>query len=139
MSVPGIPVLSRWCDGPMGTFGTLRLDDWECFTCELPWLDNARGKSCIPTGIYPFKKSYYYGGGYDCWEICDVPGRDEIKLHIGNTIIDVEGCVVVGTALGFIKRKWAVTSSGIAFRAFMELMEGIPETSIVIESQTMRA
>lgn len=135
MSHLAVP-LTRKMYTPMGTFGTLDLGGiWECYTLELLWKDNARGISCIPCGTYPLRRSRYNQGGYDCWEICDVDARDEIKMHIGNTIDDIRGCVVMGKALGYIKRKWAVTSSGIAFREFMYLMEPHETAEIVISER----
>ena len=36
-----------------GTFGVLLLEGSPfAVTLERPWLDNQRGKSCIPTGVY---------------------------------------------------------------------------------------
>ena len=131
----------------MGTFGNLLLGSGEdqarlCYTLELPWRDNAPRVSCIPCGTYPLRYDFYNRGGYACWEIYDVPGRDEIKIHIGNVELDILGCVVLGTALGWIKKrgqpksKWAVTSSGVAFRRFMEVMEPFSEATITILNQT---
>ncbi len=63
----------------------------------------------IPAGAYPvkFKKigtskfdaayQKIVGVAYDGMpQICDVPGRDEILIHCGNTYKDSEGCVEAG-------------------------------------------
>jgi hypothetical protein len=133
----GILTLPRWSHGPMGTFGTLRLGSGSDrrligYSLELPWRENQRGISCIPCGAYPLERSRYNKGDYDCWEICDVPGRDEIKIHKGNTIDDVRGCLVLGTRLGWVADKWAVTSSRLAFRRFMAEMQEYETATIII-------
>ena len=133
----GIVAINRWSFGPMGTFGDLRVGEGPRerrmgHTLELPWRQNQRGISCIPRGVYQLRLDRYYAGDYDCWEICDVANRSEIKIHIGNTIKDVRGCVVLGTGLGWIDSKWAVRSSGTAFRAFMEAMEDYGDATIII-------
>lgn len=117
----------------MGTFGDIGVAGaFVAYSLELPWIDNKRGISCIPCSTYSLRQDYYHKGDYPCWEICDVPDRDEIKMHIGNTVADIEGCVAMGTGLGRIYQKWAVTSSGIAFRKFMTAMEVYDSATIVV-------
>jgi hypothetical protein len=74
-------------------------------TIELPWRENAKGTfheggSCVPEGRYDLVENYYYGGDYNSVEVTPVTGRDEIQPHIGNTALDVEGCIVVGLRKG---------------------------------------
>ena len=141
----GIVTINRWSFGKMGTFGDICVGEGPRqrnmgYTLELPWRQNQRGISCIPAGVYPLRPSHYYRGDYDCWEICEVSNRDEIKIHIGNTIIDIRGCVVLGTELGWLAKnregaplnKWAVISSGTAFRAFMEAMKDYKDATLII-------
>ena len=133
----GIVTLARWSFGEMGTFGELQIGTGSdsqpsCHTLELSWRNNQRRVSCIPCGAYSLKQSYYHSGGYDCWEVCDVLGRDEIKIHIGNTIDDVLGCIVLGTELGWVDEKWAVTSSRYAFRRFMESMTAYETATLFV-------
>ena len=68
---------------------------FECFTLELPWLDNARGISCIPAGTYECKKHRSPSKG-DCISVMDVRGRDNILIHAGNFTRNTEGCILVG-------------------------------------------
>lgn len=98
--------------GEEGTFGgiynseAIRL----CVTCEDPWNDNAKGKSCIPAGIYRVKK--FSGTRYkNVWEITGVPGRAAILIHNGNTTDDTQGCVLVGARFGTVNGKRAVLDS----------------------------
>lgn len=87
-------------------------------------------ESCIPTGRYPLVLGVYNRGGYPAYELLDVPGRSLIKVHKGNTMDDVLGCIAPGTELGFMETrkgtgaKWAVTASGQAFKAFMTATDG---------------
>lgn len=97
--------------GPEGTFGNIIMDGERlCVTCEDPWDDNAKGKSCIPAGIYQCKK--HSGAKYqDVWEVCNVPNRTAILIHNGNTIDDTQGCILVGSQFGTINGKQAVLNS----------------------------
>jgi Family of unknown function (DUF5675) len=66
-----------------------------CLTLERPWQENQHGISCIPPGTYqcvphdtPEKPN--------CWEVTGVSGREAILIHAGNTVVDTEGCLLVG-------------------------------------------
>ena len=124
--------LDRFAYTPMGTFGHLVYGGFECFTVERPWEDNKPFHSCIPVGIYDLQPSRYHRGGYDSFEIVDVTGRSQIKIHIGNTMDDVVGCIALGEKLGLVKNHWAVLSSTRAFHAFYdETKEERPEKIII--------
>lgn len=124
--------LHRFGSTPYGTFGHLWFKEFQCYTVERPWLNNRPRESCIPQGQYRLVKVPFYRGGYDCYEICTVPGRSEIKIHIGNTSEDVIGCVALGKRLGCIESRWAVLESRKAFKEFMRVLEDRPERSIDI-------
>ena len=117
-------LLERFGYTPMGTFGILKVGGFECYTVERPWLDNKVGESCIPEGKYDLKPDRYNRGGYDAYEILNVPGRTEIKIHVANTMDNVIGCIGLGKRLGYIFNKWGVISSRTAFNEFMEEMNG---------------
>ena len=116
--------LARFAYSPWGTFGVLRFDDFKCFTVERPNLGNQPNISCIPEGTYPLRPRYYNRGNYPAYEVCNVPGRSAILIHVANTMDEVQGCVAPGTNLGYIKGKWAVSASRSAFGAFMATMDG---------------
>jgi len=132
MSMSELVTLERFAYTPFGTFGRIIIPEFECYTVERPWLDNKPRVSCIPEGEYRLVLGSYNRGGYPAYEVMDVPGRSLIKIHIGNTIDDVIGCIAPGKALGYLERKWAVTSSKKAFAEFMGAMAGIEESTLRI-------
>jgi hypothetical protein len=70
---------------------------FSCCTLELPWKDNRRSASCIPTGDYKCAKrwSEKYKNHF---HVQHVPGRQYILIHQGNYYTQTEGCILVGTA-----------------------------------------
>lgn len=68
------------------------------FTLELPWLDNAVRKSCIPKGTYTCEKWMSAKFGH-CWQVMDVEGRSYILIHSGNYNTHTLGCILVGKNL----------------------------------------
>jgi len=64
-------------------------------TLELPDKGNKRNISCIPKGIY--EVIYYSSVKYsEAYLIKDVPNRNNILIHAGNTVDDTEGCILTG-------------------------------------------
>lgn len=68
---------------------------FEFATVELPWLDNAVGKSCIPEGKYKAVKHVAPSKGNSIW-LRDVPGRSEILIHTANFVRELRGCIAPG-------------------------------------------
>lgn len=93
--------LKRDIESAIQTQGILRLHDkngkmlFECFTLELPWLNNKVGASAIPKGEYRLlhRRSPKYG---DHLHILDVPGRSYILIHPANFVSQLRGCIAVG-------------------------------------------
>ena len=70
-----------------------------CDTLENPWLDNQRNVSCIPEGQYKVRLRLPRESAtrdYLHLLVQDVPNRDWILFHIGNTAKDTSGCILVG-------------------------------------------
>lgn len=103
--------LIRVCSSESGTFGVMMIDDMPlCVTCEDPWRENERNISCIPKGVYSCVP--HNGGRFkNVWEIKNVPGRDAVLIHNGNTIKDTEGCILVGKGFGFLNELPSITES----------------------------
>lgn len=75
-------------------------DNIICYTLEKPWKDNQKNISSIPAGSYDGILRYDHS---DHWriELLNVPGnRTHIQIHVGNTVADVSGCILVGDKLG---------------------------------------
>tara|TARA_R110002167_G_scaffold138106_1_gene325229 strand:+ start:64 stop:492 length:429 start_codon:yes stop_codon:yes gene_type:complete len=124
--------LERFAYTPHGTFGILAYRDFECYTVERPWFDNEPNVSCIPEGTYTLELSRYNKGGYASYEIMNVFGRTDIMIHIGNSIVDVIGCVATGELLSFIEGRWAVGRSKNAYTEWMLAMEGVKSTGLIV-------
>ncbi|MFK7997358.1 MAG: DUF5675 family protein [Granulosicoccus sp.] len=86
--------------------GTLTLKDgrkniFTCKTLELPWRDNERDISCIPTGKYralkrvseKYKHSYHIKSPGKQ----EVNGRSFVLIHPGNYYTDIRGCILIGS------------------------------------------
>lgn len=80
------------------TIGVMRYNGFECFTLELPWLENAQNISCIPAGTYQCEKHQSPNHGY-CVSIKNVVGRTQVLIHKGNFNRNTKGCVLVGESL----------------------------------------
>jgi Family of unknown function (DUF5675) len=115
-----IYTLQRTSQSTEGTFGTFYDPSGTilCYTAELPWDDNKPDSSCIPSGIYdviPHNSPNHP----DTWEIINVPDRSEILIHNGNFAgvnkSDTDGCILVGSSVGFIGEQQAVLNSNITF------------------------
>jgi hypothetical protein len=70
-----------------------------CDTLENPWIDNQRNISCIPEGNYKVRLRLARESAtrdYLHLLVQDVPNRDWILFHRGNTAKDTSGCILVG-------------------------------------------
>ena len=82
------------------TTGQLFMPDGiSLYTLEDPWLENAKGISCIPTGVYRCILSTSARFNRVMPELLAVPGRTGIRIHGGNTVADTEGCPLVGMSM----------------------------------------
>ena len=84
----------------VSTIGNLYLDgEWLCDTLELPYIGNQKSISCIPAGQYKVRlRTARESATRDYLHLLveDVPNRDYILFHIGNSAKDTRGCVLVG-------------------------------------------
>jgi len=115
-----------------GTFGMM-LDDQIpfCLTLERKWLDNRKGESCIPSGLYLCERVISPKFG-ETFEITNVPNRTQILFHKGNLINDSHGCVILGEQFEYINGKNAVLSSGKAFSEFIQRTLGLIQFDLYI-------
>lgn len=105
------------------TLGRLFIKGKSFFTLELPWKDNKPSISCIPPGIYKFKKRFSPNKEMVVIELEDVEGRTYIQIHIGNRTSQIEGCILPGLAIKDYNDDGIpdVVSSEEAFTKIMEL------------------
>ena len=100
--------LNRYYLSEWGTSGNLYIDGkFYCHTLELPWKDNKRKESCVPEGKYnvvfreePTPMTMKYRERYDFFNfhlmLEKVKNRSGIYIHVGNTIKDSYGCILIG-------------------------------------------
>lgn len=110
-----------------GTFGVLIDENNIPFvlTLERPWLNNKHDVSCIPAGIYTCQRINSPKHG-DCFQVMNVPDRDNIQIHKGNIEDDTEGCILIGEnfAYNIKKGKPGVAASGAGYDEFMQKLTG---------------
>jgi hypothetical protein len=125
--------LVRFNTSDQGTFGKLITENFECFTVEPPWRDNAIGLSCIPVGDYNVSMSISRKFG-KVYHIHNVPGRSSVLIHTGNLAGDVtkgflthsHGCILPGEKLGKMGKQLAVFSSMFALTRFKDYLQFEP-------------
>lgn len=119
--------LRRYAYTPEETLGRLTFDGFQLFTVESPWLLNRRFQSCIPDGRYncePFDSVKHP----NCWEVLNVPDRDGILFHIGNSSADCTGCIIPGLTRTGLN----VWNSADAMRLLRDVLAGVESFSLDI-------
>ena len=93
--------IKRWYL-PQCTLGILTVNDFRCFTLELPMLDNEQNVSCIyPAGGFRGEKHWSPNNG-DVIAINNVMDRTNIQIHSGNFTREIRGCILVGDSIKFL-------------------------------------
>ena len=115
------------------TIGRLTYGGFQCFTLELPMLDNAKDISCIyPNGGFIGRKHFSPTNG-DCIAIDNVMDRTNIQIHALNFTRQTLGCIGVGDGIKFLDNDTIpdVTNSVVTLG---RLLAVLPDTfPIVIE------
>lgn len=62
-------------------------------TLELPFKDNAKNVSSIPSGTYEG-----YWRTKRKFQLKNVEGRTGIQIHLGNYLNEIEGCILLGSS-----------------------------------------
>jgi hypothetical protein len=121
-----------------GIFGQLMTEELNeiCKSLEHGYV-NARGEivSKIKPGVYTCKLEWSERFQMNLYELKDVPGHTEIKIHAANIDDQLEGCIAPGMNYG----EWndgsrCVTQSKKALKKFMEAMGGDKEIKLIVES-----
>lgn len=137
--------LNRVGENADTTFGVLSVVGWGdqimpiCNIIENSWQNNKADVSCIPKGVYMIVKcttSKTTING-ETFKVMGVPRRTQIKFHIGNTHYDTEGCPLTVSSWGRLIIKGISTlgghSSRRAFGAFMDMMIGLDEATLIVK------
>ncbi len=105
--------IERYDNDSLGTYGSLALGDFSCYTLELQWADNTPNVSCIPANRYSASIDHNVTIGRQyVIRLQDVPNRTGILIHVGNYTNEIAGCILVGNSQHTNSVKKMVTSSG---------------------------
>jgi len=107
---------------------------FKCKTLELPYRDNQRNISCAPSGVYPIKFEYSPAFDEFLWELKNVQGRSEIKIHVANFFDQLRGCIAVGDQHIYINNDQFkdVRNSRNTLKRLHAALEGMEDTTIHI-------
>ena len=137
--------LVRSSETPFGTFGSLLTDKGHplILTLENPWRNNEPYVSCIPVGSYAFNRHLSPKFG-ETFIVEGVEDRTHILFHRGNQHTDTHGCVLTGEEYFYFDQpsKPGVSNpglgqSGVAFKKFMNFMDGVDNATIHIRKSTL--
>ena len=62
----------------------------------------------------------------------NVPKRDMIEIHIGNSAPDTDGCILVGSHYGPTAKGYGVVNSREAFNVLMDATAGLEQLTLNI-------
>lgn len=129
-----VMLLRRIHTGEKGTFGGLMLHDKPPFavTLEPEWLDNEPFVSCIPAATYVCHRVHSPNYGIT-FKVLNVPEREDILFHWGNSLKNTKGCIVVGEEFGFLGIEPGVLSSRRAFNEFLRMVKRMDEFVLTIQ------
>ena len=116
--------LQRISDNGLRTRGLIKIGLSTLYTIEEPWKDNQVGKSCVPPGTYNVVPHGWEPGTKlhqkRAYRLLNTEPRSGILIHSGNTVRDIEGCIIVGMKPGTLNGLDAVLQSVAA----MDLLRG---------------
>ena len=78
------------------TLGRFWFNGNTVYTLELPWKNNEKNISCIPTGLYEVELTYSPRFKKMLWLVKDVPNRSGIRIHPANYVHQLHGCIAPG-------------------------------------------
>ena len=84
------------------TLGRLTYGEFQCFTLELPWINNETDISCIPKAAAYKGVKHHSSKNGDCIAITNVLDRTHIQIHSANFVRQIEGCIAVGKGIQFL-------------------------------------
>lgn len=111
--------LIRLEESEEGTLGVLKINkQYFCSTLEPSDKENKKNVSSIPAQQYMCE--FYSSPKYEkTYQVMNVPDRDYILFHAGNTIKDTKGCILLGQYPDKLRGDRAVLNSGETFKKFL--------------------
>lgn len=96
--------------------------------------NNQNNVSSVPVGIYPLVLEYSPKFKTDLYELKNVPGRSECKIHASNYWYQLNGCISPGAYLTNLNndKYMDLAASKRTLNDFMRILDGIKETTIEI-------
>lgn len=116
--------LTRLSTSPDGTIGVLTYKLIPiCYTLEEPWENNERNISCIPAGSYVCTPERHkrWPASTCIYRVNNVPNRDGILIHPGNTLEDISGCILPGKSFKF-QRPLFLEYSSLALEHLIKIL-----------------
>lgn len=83
------------------------------------------GQTAIPKGVYPVTITMSTRFRTRLPLLMDVPGFSGVRIHTGNSSVDTEGCILVGSAWDG-KSNW-IGGSKVAFSMLFPLIDQVKE------------
>ena len=126
------------------TIGYLKFEDFGCFSLEdIPREPKIPGKTRIPAGTYKLAlrtegalaKKYLtrYSWHKGMLWLQDVPNFEWVYLHIGNSHLDTEGCILVGNSANLSARPANIMDSTQAYIAlYHKVITAMAKRSVTI-------
>lgn len=133
-------LLQRYKEDENQTTGVLLVLDqngWPVFASpciERGDRSNQKNVSNVPPGVYPLVLEYSPRFKTDLWELKDVPGRSECKIHASNYWNQLNGCIAPGAYLDKINgdQYQDVGASRQTLDRFHKVMKGEKVSEITI-------
>jgi|GEM_PF-752687 len=132
-------IINRYHSNDDGTLGICSFYDFNgkllgyFSSLELPYRNNERNNSCIPTGTYLASKSYHHKLG-NVFNIHHVEGRSGILIHSGNTVANTRGCILLGRHANFLlPDKNSMPLHIYDSRASLLILSSVVENALFVE------
>lgn len=118
---------------PTGTNGRLYINGaFQCYTIELPWLNNMPQHSCIPEGDYFLAMRFSRKFGTHLL-VRNIDSRDLILIHPANNAFrELKGCIAPVTVLQ--QAPGTGTASKLALKKILALILPVLEKEKIILS-----
>ena len=110
------------------TVGLLTAGDFNCFSLELPFLDNQKNVSCIYEGCYEYYTRSKKTG--KVLELKGVEGRTYIQLHPGNYTSQILGCCLPGDSIKYLNAD-SIPDVTNSTNTLKRIRNRIPESGII--------